>query len=416
MRKITADYIFPVASEPLKNGVVVLDVSGKILALDRRENHDSASLEVHRGAIVPGFVNAHCHLELSHMKGVAPTGTGLLPFLKTVVNFRDITQEKILDAIEKGDREMYDAGIVAVGDISNKTDTVATKNKSKIRYYTFVEMFDFLKDDWAQQTFDGYYEVFKQQANGNGNRKSCVPHAPYTVSSKLFDLINQANLPAAGSPQSAVTVSIHNQETVHEDQFFLSKTGDFNEFYRSFNIPIDEFQPNGQPSIYYAMERMDPNHRTLFVHNTMTQPDEIKAAHVWSAAHHSKTSAGLPTDGLKTANCYWVTCPNANLYIENRLPNYQHFLDTGAKVCIGTDSLTSNWQLSVLEEMKTIARFQSYVGFETLLQWATLNGAEALGFEKDLGSIEVGKTPGLNLLNLEDNLNLQPSTRVKRLV
>ncbi len=180
----------------------------------------------------------------------------------------------------------------------------------------------------------------------------------------------------------------------------MSKTGDFNAFYHSFNISIEGFQPTKKPSIYYALERMDPQHRSLFVHNTMTRPEEILAAHAWSRA----------------ANCYWATCPNANLYIENRLPNYQHFLDTQAKVCIGTDSLTSNWQLSVLEEMKTIARFQSYVDFETLLRWATLNGAEALGFEKDLGSIEVGKKPGLNLLDLKEDMKLTPFTSVKRLI
>lgn len=74
--------------------------------------------------------------------------------------------------------------------------------------------------------------------------------------------------------------------------------------------------------------------------------------------------------------------------------------DTNAKVTLGTDSLTSNWQLSILEEMKAIARFQSFVPFETLLRWATLNGAEALGFDDTLGSLEVGETPGLVLLQV----------------
>ena len=83
---------------------------------------------------------------------------------------------------------------------------------------------------------------------------------------------------------------------------------------------------------------------------------------------------------------------------------------------IGTDSLTSNWQLSVLDEMKTIARFQSYIPFEVLLRWATLNGAEALGFDKELGSIEVGKKPGLNLLNLDQNVKLAAGTQVKRII
>ena len=115
-------------------------------------------------------------------------------------------------------------------------------------------------------------------------------------------------------------------------------------------------------------------------------------------------------------NTFWATCPNANLYIENQLPNYQTFLDAGATVTIGTDSLTSNWQLSVLEEMKTISKYQSYVDFETLLKWATLNGAKALGFERTLGSLKVGKTPGINLIkNLGKNWTLKSNSSVKRL-
>jgi cytosine/adenosine deaminase-related metal-dependent hydrolase len=392
MRKITADHIFPVSSPPIEKGVVIIDDKGKILKIDQRENHDPATLEVHKGAIVPGFINTHCHLELSHMKGMAPTGTGLIPFISTVVKFRDIPQEKIDAAIEKADQEMYDEGIVAVGDISNKSDTAAVKKKSKIKYYTFVEMFNFLNDDLAQQTFDGYLEVYKKQASGNGNKKSIVPHAPYTVSPKLFELINEAN----GGQQ--LTISIHNQETPHEDLFFTKKKGALVDFYGGFGIPIGHFKKTGKHSIYYAMEYMDPNHRTLFVHNTLTQPADIQAAHAWGK------------------NVYWATCANANLYIENRLPDYQRFIDNQAKMTIGTDSLTSNWQLSVLEEMKTIARYQSYVNFETLLRWATLNGAEALGYEKQLGSLEKGKTPGLNLLNLKKGWELDHTTKVKRLV
>ncbi len=393
MRKITADYIFPVSAAPIEKGVIVVDDNGKILQIDERSQHDPTSLEMHKGAIVPGFVNTHCHLELSHMKGVAKTGTGLLPFLQTVVNHRDVPPEEIQAAIEAGDRYMYEQGIVAVGDISNKTDTAATKEKSPIRYYTFVEMFDFLQNDWAQKTFDDYYAVFEGQSSSNGNRKSCVPHAPYTVSQKLFGLLKDIN-------EEGCTVSIHNQETPHEDQFFLDKTGDFIKFYQAFQIGIDNFQPSGETAIHYALQNMNPNHRTLFVHNTMSRPEDIKAAHKWGGK-----------------NVFWATCANANLYIENRMPSYQRFIDANAQMTIGTDSLTSNWQLSVLEEMKTISRFQSYLSFETLLQWATLNGAKALGFEADLGSIEVGKTPGLNLLSgLEADWSLNSGVSVQRLV
>ena len=196
MRKITADMLLPVASEPIKEGVVVIDEEGRILALGKRPDYGPDELEVYKGVIVPGFVNTHCHLELSHMKSRVDTGTGLLPFLQKVVKFRDIPMEEILDAIERADQEMYENGIVAVGDISNKLDTKKQKDKSPIRYYTFVEMFDFLQNEGAQKTFNSYKEVYDGQSDNDGNRKSCVPHAPYTVSPRLFDLIDESPLAA----------------------------------------------------------------------------------------------------------------------------------------------------------------------------------------------------------------------------
>jgi aminodeoxyfutalosine deaminase len=193
-----------------------------------------------------------------------------------------------------------------------------------------------------------------------------------------------------------VTVSIHNQETEAEQALFLTGKGGFVEFYQKFGISLEDFKHNRKNAIHYALKNMNPRNRNLFVHNTLTSKTDIEAAQAWSK------------------NVFWATCANANLYIENRLPNYQHFIDCNARMTIGTDSLTSNWQLSVLEEMKTIARFQSYVNFEILLKWATLNGAEALGFEKELGSLTVGKTPGLNLLNLDEHLQLTATTTVQR--
>lgn len=391
MRKLSADYVYPITQSPIENGVLVLDDQGKVLSVDKLDAHDPASVETFSGILIPGLINTHCHLELSHMKGLLDTGTGLISFLQKVVAFRDFPMEEILEAIEKGDREMYDEGIVAVGDISNKLDTFQTKASSPIRYYSFVEMFDFIQDRNAQASFDQFVEVFYGQSEDHGNKKSCVPHAPYTVSPTLFSLINAIN-------QSKGTVSIHNQETVHENNFFLDKTGDFLSFYQHFGLPLDHLNPTGQTSIHYAMAHMDPACRTLFVHNTTTSAADIRTAQAWND------------------QVYWATCPNANLYIENQLPNYQHFIDTAAKVTIGTDSLTSNWQLSVLAEMKTIARYQSYVSLDLLLKWATINGAEALGYEADLGSFEVGKTPGVNLLSLQPGQkNIDQDTAIRRL-
>ncbi len=397
MRYITANYIHTGKGEILTDTILIINENGTIEDIKPINEVEASKVEKYEGNIIPGLINTHCHLELSHMKGKVATGTSLIPFISNVVSFRESPPEKIKQAIVEADEYMYQQGIVAVGDISNKLDTKDQKEKSKINYYTFVEMFDFLQDEWSQKEFDKYYEVFEGQARSGGNKVSCVPHAPYTVSKSLFAKINQANT-------EACTVSIHNQETPPENELFLTGKGNFLNFYKGFNIPLDGFQLTGKPSIQYAIENMDPNQKTLFVHNTLTTTNDIKAAHEWSN------------------KVYWATCPNANLYIENRLPNYQYFLDSNAKMTIGTDSLTSNWQLSVLEEMITISKYQSYVDFPTLLKWATVNGAEALGMDEDLGSIEIGKTPGINLLQVntikKDELvfQLNSSSSIKRII
>jgi aminodeoxyfutalosine deaminase len=378
MKKITADWVYPIASEPIKNGVVILDNNGKILAVDQRKNHDLASLDIRKGTITPGFINTHCHLELSHMKGMVATGTTLIPFITGVVTKRAAAEKVILKAIEKAENDMLKSGIVAVGDISNVPDTFAQKAKGRLRYYTFIEMFDFLQEQNTDAEFEKYRAVFEALPLAEGSRKSVVPHAPYSVSRKLFKKINDLNA------KSSITVSIHNQETQPEQDLFLHGAGGFYDFYGKFGISLDSFVAPQETAIHYALKNMDPSIRSLFVHNTLTSKADIEAAQNWSS------------------NVYWATCPNANLYIENRLPNYQNFLDTNARMTIGTDSLTSNWQLSIIEEMKTIQRFQSYVPLDILLKWATLNGAEALGFADTLGSLEVGKTPGLALLDIQN--------------
>ncbi len=389
MNKFSAAKIFGPHGQWLDNKVIVTDDNGKILSIDDVSAHDKTSIKFLSGSIIPGMVNTHCHLELSHMKGKVDTGTGLLPFLNKVVSFRDIDQDIILQAINDGDAEMYKNGIVAVGDISNKLDTATTKSVSKLDYYTFVEMFDFLQPSMTANTIEQYKPVMEGQSTANHNRKSYVPHAPYTVSPGLFQFINENNT-------QGQTISIHNQETPDEDQLFLLGNGGFMDFYKGFGMNLEHFKPTSKTSLHYAIEHLKPDFKTIFVHNTMTTKDDILAAKSWNK------------------DIFWATCPNANLYIENRLPNYQVFLETDAVVTIGTDSLTSNWQLSIWEEIKTICQFQSYVPLETILTWATINGAKALGFEDRLGTIEVGKSPGL--VHISGNLNEIQHTNASRII
>jgi aminodeoxyfutalosine deaminase len=374
LRYFSSDIIFPVSGPPIENGLLITDKQGRVLSLRKNEEVDPALVEHFPGALVPGFVNAHCHLELSHMKGVADTGTGLADFIRQVVTKRNFPPDTIQKAITAAEEEMYQQGIVAVGDISNTIDTFAVKQKGRLRYFTFVEAFDLMMESKAQEIFDGYKKVYDAMQETPHCRKSMSPHAPYSMSEKLFRLINETN-----RPHGRLTQSIHNQETPPENELFMSGHSDLVPLFESFGFRMDALPESGKTAIHYALRYLDPQHRTLFVHNTLSTPADVEAA-------HSK---------LGQENCFWVTCPNANLYIENRLPRYEVFTTTGATVCIGTDSLTSNWQLSILEEIKTILRYQSSLSFETVLSWATLNGAKALGWENDLGSFDTGKTPGI---------------------
>jgi aminodeoxyfutalosine deaminase len=393
-RMISADLVFPISSPPIEGGVLVCGPDGTLEDVLESKHRDKAGVEKYKGWLVPGFVNTHCHLELSHMKGRVDTGTGLISFITSVVTKRSSISKRVIDsAIRRADAEMHKNGIVAVGDISNQTDTFAVKQNSTIRYYTFLELFDFLQENGAEKAFSDWKPVYDAAPHADGNARSMVPHAPYSVSKSLFEKINAVNT------EMNATVSIHNQETLDEEALFLDKSGGFPDFYGAFGMSLEHWKPTGQSAIRYAMQHLNPAQRNLFVHNTLTSAADITAAQAWSK------------------HVYWATCPNANLYIENRLPNYQLFIDAGARMTIGTDSLTSNWQLSVLEEMKTIQRYQSYVSTELLLHWATLNGAQALGMDAQLGCFSVGKAPGVNLLSgFDKSARLGSAAQVRRLV
>ncbi|TVR86896.1 MAG: S-adenosylhomocysteine deaminase [Saprospirales bacterium] len=374
-RKITADRIYDGLGNCLKDKVIVFRDDGEIIDIVEKSQVGEAPVERYKGILTPGFINAHCHLELSHMKGLVDTGTGLMAFVKDVVTRRNAKEALIRQAIKDADREMAGNGIVAVGDVSNVSDSFQTKAESNIHYHTFVEMFDFLQKKEAQKHFDSYNKVLKELRHTYELPGNAVPHAPYSVSENLFKLLRDENR------LSDHPVCMHNMETPSELDLFSTGAGEIVDLYEGFGMDCSDCIPKGFSPLTYALKNMDPEKTTVLVHNTLCGSADIKFAEQWARA------------GL-----YWVTCPSANLYIENRLPRYEYFKDAVAKMAIGTDSLTSNWTLSVLDEMKVIAKYQSMVGFEELIQWATFNGAAALKLGDKIGSLEKGKRPGINLL------------------
>jgi len=393
-RKISAHYVFPISSEPIKNGIIELDESGVIINIINpgKEIKEIAGVEFYSGILVPGFVNAHCHIELSHLKGVVVEETGLHNFITQISRVRIADEETILKAINKADLEMKKNGIVAVGDISNKNHSIEIKKDSTIHYHTFIELFS-LNPDKAKTVFESGKKLEKELRN-NDLSCSIVPHTPYSVSKKLFQYIfNNAT-------KNTNPVSMHNQESVSENELFINKTGSIFRSLSNMGVDFSHFKPTGKNSLESVIRNFKKENKCLLVHNTFSCAHDIAIANEYFD------------------EVYWVFCSNANLYIENRLPDIPLFHKLKQKCTIGTDSLASNHQLSVLDELKTIQANFPQIPLAEILKWATLNGAEALNLSDKIGSFEIGKKPGINLIshiNFE-KMQLKPESKVKVLV
>ncbi|QEK52184.1 amidohydrolase family protein [Pedobacter aquae] len=387
MRKFTADYIFTLESEPLKNGLIVTDNEGKILAVNDSFDEKDKEIEHFNGAIVPGFINAHCHLELSHLKDKIEPGNGLVAFLKDVIAIRGKESKDVQKAIQAADKEMWKNGIVAVGDISNTDITAKIKTQSPIHYHTFVEMVGL---DPAKA--DEVMEKAIATANAFDTSVSLTPHAPYTLSKALLKkLYNYCK-------HKVNPISLHNQESDEENKFYRYKTGEFVKFYEDLGINIDYFSPLSKNTMQAIVPLLPEMQRILLVHNVYTSLKDVYMLRRF------------------TKNIFWCFCPGANLYIDHKLPAFDFFKQSDYPITLGTDSLASNHGLSILEEMKIIHQHREDFSFETLLKWATINGAKFLDLDKELGSLAVGKKPGLNLISNFKNNHLTEKSTVKKLI
>jgi len=393
VRKISADYIFPIASSPIKNGIVYVDDKGTILDVINPANNSNhhIGVEYYKGIICPGFINSHCHLELSYLKGKLPTATGLDDFIKNIEANKQPPSASVYQAIAAAENEMLKNGIVAVGDISNSNVSFLQKAKEYLTYHTFIELFAFdsLK---ADKTFAKGLELLREYTAFNlKSSASITPHAPYSVSQTLLKQIT------ALANQNNSLLTIHNQESKEEDKLFQFKQGKILERLRYFGINTDLWQATGLSALQSTLAYVPQNQKILLVHNTYTCLEDIQ----WAQQYN--------------ANIYWCFCPNANLYIESTLPDIENFITENAKITIGTDSLASNWSLSVLDELKTIASHYHKIPLNTLLRWATKNAADFFNFPH-LGSIEKGKKPGLNWVRDLNNLQLTENASVVKLI
>ena len=368
-QKFQATQIFT-GTELLEDQLVLITkVDGTVEAIVpvAEAGEDIQQLE---GILSPGLVNAHCHLELSHMKGMIPAHTGLQEFVKQIVALRQVTPEAIQEAIVLAEAEMMANGIVAVGDISNTLDTLSQKAKHHLAYYSFVELYDLDPTRAADKIIAGL--EIQKQFQEHCVRASLVPHAPYSVTNDLWDLLI--------AHFGIHTISMHNQETTDENDFFKTKTGSFLGMYERTKVNLDFFKATGLSSLQSILPVFKKAHHGILVHNSFTSAEDIQAVHA------------------AMTNAFWCLCPNANQYIEQTMPPVELLRSEKANIVIGTDSYASNWSLNVLDELKTIHQHHPEIPLEEMLGWATINGARALQMDKHLGSFEKGKKPGVVLI------------------
>ena len=334
-------------------------------------------VEFHSGIICAGFVNAHSHLELAYLRGAIEAGGGFAAFAESMGKVRgSFSQEEQLAAIAEADKEMWAEGVDAVGDIVNGDTSFASKATSKIYYHNFLEVFGLRECNIERQR-----ELLKFP------NTSLTPHSTYSVQDAPFKEMC--------SGESDKPLSIHFLETPDEKMLY-SGTGRLHDWYKRVGFECD-FIHYGSPA-RRIVSSVPKGRSVLLVHNCAVTAEDVEIL---------KNHLSTPI--------YWALCPRSNNYISGIEPRSVNLLRAcGLNICIGTDSLASNWSLSMMEELKMFRD----IPLAELLQWATINGAKALGIDDKFGTLEVGKRSGVvNLTGVDlTNFTLTPESRARRIL
>ncbi len=376
MRRIASHYLIDdghITPRP----VITLDDEGRITAIDEWQQLDSlAATEFYAGALCAGFVNAHCHAELSYLHGAIERGSGFAGFARAIGQVRGaFSAEQRQSALRAADARMWSEGVQAVADIVNDDSSFEVKSRSKIYYKSFAEFFGLSSVATAIESLCRHPHT------------SPTPHSTYSVQDAAFRDVAEM---AAGEP-----LSIHFMESPDEAALYRGE-GSLAAWYSRMGWQCD-FLHHGSPAGRLAgvLAATTP---LMLVHNCCITDEDITII----TNHFTRPVA-------------WVLCPRSNDYISGLRPPVELLRQHEALICIGTDSLASNDSLSMIEEIKALGD----VPLAEAIKWATINGARALGLEHQMGSIEVGKRPGVVLIEgveMDESLRLAPHATTRRLI
>lgn len=370
VRFIKAVKIFN-GSHFLGNDPVLVFKGNRLLEVAATGSVPHERIEFFDGILTPGFINAHCHLELSHLAGKLKRGTGFCDFALGLMDSRNKEPLQARHAaMQEAVAGMRRKGIVAVGDISNSAESFTVKDRNRsVFFHTFIELIG-LDPKAAAKIFTNGLELLRQ-LESHGQRGSLAPHAPFSVSAELLSLIAKHDM------ETEMPLTIHNQESIEETRFLMGEICRVHELYGKLGIDLGFFSPPGLAGMAHLLPPLG-GCAPLLVHNTFTTAADVEAA--------------------AAAGAGWCFCPRANLFIEGRQPDYSLFKNHERRICVGTDSLASNDSLDVLAELNVIAKAAPFFTEEQLLAMVCSNGAVALGISDRFGHLAPETEPGLNLL------------------
>ena len=378
IRRVAASFVYTLDSqEPIRNGFVEYNAAdGSIVRVGECGPED----EILPGAIVPGFVNSHCHIELSHLYGKFRKGTGMAGFIDQINALRDWAGADVKAQLtQQWMDKMWNDGVSAMSDISNDDSSFKVKSAHNLYTRTFLEVFG-SEPEMCEGVMADVTQL-KKIADENGIDAAPTPHSCYTMSPQLLSSSAAAGLESG-------YLSYHSQESQEEDDLLISGSGAMYENRKRAGMSTPHV--TGESSLKYFIDRLAAvkpapyDEHILLVHNVCLKQDDIDAAK------------------KVMKNVYWAICPLSNIFIHNALPPVPLMRENGLAITVGTDSLSSNDDLDMVKEIVCIKQNFPEVPMNEILTWACLNGARFLSKEETLGSIAPGKVPGIVLVSNVD--------------
>jgi len=368
---VTARWIVPVVTATVCDGWIEVDSDrGLIVGLGSGAVASGrAGLTLHLGDVVilPGLVNAHTHLELSHLAGVVPPAGSFVAWVRALLHARgarradtgaQIAAPHVAAAAVAAIAGMEATGTVAVGDVGNTDVALLPLAASSLSGVHFREALGFRTADAARiaarTRSDATDAVAGLRAAGNTRLAiSVAPHAPYSTSAALVQAL-QAGLPGAGHVST-----IHVGESPEEIEFLATGTGACRALLEDLGAFDDGWAPPRVPPMEYLQSIGALHHRLLVVHGTHCGDAELMH--------------------LGAAGATLVLCARSNRWVGVGDPPVSRMFASGVRVAIGTDSLASVDDLNLFAELAHLRGLAPDLPAQALLRAATTGGADALG-------------------------------------